>query len=116
LQKAKKGGPRYRKQQRTKRARNLIKRFLSSLSTESSSELEILGLDGDSLGVDGWRRGEEEEESASRKKRRKAREKREERRTSQVGILEEGDEVSLRSLLESHDGAVREKRKGRRDG
>jgi len=67
-----------------------------------------------------WMAGkeEEEEESASRKKRRKAREKREERRrlTGQVGILEEGDEVSFGSLLESHDGAVREKRQGRRDG
>jgi len=38
--------------------------------------LEILGLDGDSLGVDG----------------------------SQVGVLEEGDEVGLGSLLEGHDG------------
>ena len=38
--------------------------------------MEILGLDGDSLGVDG----------------------------GQVGVLEEGDEVGLGSLLESHDG------------
>jgi hypothetical protein len=51
-------------------------RGLRSLSSESSSELEVLGLDGDSLGVDG----------------------------GQVGVLEEGDEVSLGSLLEGHDG------------
>jgi hypothetical protein len=50
---------------------------LSSLSSESSSELEVLGLDGDSLGVDG----------------------------AQVGVLEERDEVCLRGFLESHDGA-----------
>ncbi len=37
---------------------------------------EILGLDSDTLGVDG----------------------------SQVGVLEEGDEVGLGSLLERHDG------------
>ena len=37
---------------------------------------KILGLDGDTLGVDG----------------------------SQVGVLEEGDEVRLCSLLEGHDG------------
>ena len=40
------------------------------------SELEVLRLDGDSLGVD----------------------------SGQVGVLEEGDEVSLGRLLESHDG------------
>jgi hypothetical protein len=49
---------------------------LGSLSTESSSELEVLGLDGDSLGVDG----------------------------GQVGILKERDEVRLGRLLESHHG------------
>ena len=38
--------------------------------------MEILGLDGDSLGVDG----------------------------GQVGVLEQGDEVSLGSLLEGGDG------------
>jgi hypothetical protein len=38
--------------------------------------LQVLWLDGDSLGVDG----------------------------GQVGVLEEGDEVSLGSLLEGHDG------------
>jgi hypothetical protein len=50
---------------------------LGSLSSESTSELEVFGLDGDSLGVDG----------------------------AQVGVLEERDEVCLRGFLESHDGA-----------
>jgi histone H3 len=49
---------------------------LRSLASESSSELEILGLDGNSLGVD----------------------------SGQVGVLEERDEVSLGSFLESSDG------------
>jgi hypothetical protein len=40
---------------------------LRPLASESSGELQVLGLDGDSLGVDG----------------------------SQVGVLEEGDEVGL---------------------
>lgn len=49
---------------------------LRPLATEAAGEREILGLDGDTLGVDG----------------------------GQVGVLEEGDEVSLGGLLESHDG------------
>lgn len=49
---------------------------LRSLTTESSSELEILGLDGNSLGVDG----------------------------GQVGVFEQGNEVSLGSLLKGGDG------------
>ena len=49
---------------------------LSALATESAGKVDILGLDGDTLGVDG----------------------------SQVGILEEGDEVSLGGLLEGTDG------------
>jgi hypothetical protein len=52
-------------------------RYLSPLASKSSSELEVLGLDGDSLGVNG----------------------------AQVGVLEEGDKVCLRCFLESHDGA-----------
>jgi hypothetical protein len=44
---------------------------LRALSTEATSELDILGLDSDTLGVNG----------------------------SQVGIFEESDEVSLRSFL-----------------
>ena len=53
---------------------------LRSLSSESSSELQVLGLDGDSLGVDG----------------------------GQVGVLEQGDEVGLGCLLEGEDGGALE--------
>ena len=49
---------------------------LRSLTTKTTSQLDVLGLDGDTLGVDG----------------------------AQVGVLEEGDEVSLNGLLESTDG------------
>ena len=49
---------------------------LRTLTTEATSELDVLGLDGDTLGVDG----------------------------AQVGIFEEGHEVSLNGLLESADG------------
>ena len=49
---------------------------LSTFSSDSSGELDVLGHDGDSLGVDG----------------------------AQVGILKKADEVSFRSFLESHDG------------
>ena len=48
---------------------------LSSLSSDSSGQLDVLGHDGDSLGVDG----------------------------AQVGVLEEPNKVSLTCLLESHD-------------
>ena len=48
---------------------------LSSLSSDSSGQLDVLGHDGDSLGVDG----------------------------AQVGVLKESNKVSLTSLLESHD-------------
>jgi hypothetical protein len=47
-----------------------------TLPTEPASELEILGLDGNTLGVD----------------------------SGEVGILEERDKVRLRSLLERHNG------------
>jgi hypothetical protein len=50
--------------------------FLSSLSTDSAGQLDVLGHDGHTLGVDG----------------------------AQVGVLEETNQVSLGSLLESHDG------------
>jgi hypothetical protein len=49
---------------------------LRSLSSESSSELEILGLDGNSLGVD----------------------------SGQVGVFKQGNEVSLGSFLKGSDG------------
>jgi len=54
----------------------LCRDHLGALSTEAASELDVLGLDGDTLGVDG----------------------------AQVGVLEEGDEVSLNGLLKSADG------------
>ena len=49
---------------------------LSTLATDTAGQLDVLGHDGDTLGVDG----------------------------AQVGVLEEADEVSLRGLLEGHDG------------
>jgi histone H3 len=48
---------------------------LSTFSTDAASELDVLGHDGDTLGVDG----------------------------AQVGVLKETNQVSLRGLLESHD-------------
>ena len=48
---------------------------LSSLSSDSSGQLDVLGHDGDSLGVDG----------------------------AQVGVLKQTNKVSLTCLLESHD-------------
>ena len=47
-----------------------------SLASDSASELEVLGHDGDSLGVDG----------------------------AEVGVLEQADEVSLSGLLEGEHG------------
>jgi histone H3 len=49
---------------------------LVALTTEAAGELDVLGLDGDTLGVDG----------------------------AQVGVLEERDEVGLDGLLKSTDG------------
>ena len=57
----------------------LIARFddldLGSLSTDTAGKLDVLGHDGDTLGMDG----------------------------AQVGILKETDKVSFRCFLESHD-------------
>lgn len=49
---------------------------LTALATEAAGELDVLALDGDTLGVDG----------------------------AQVGVLEERDEVGLDRLLEGADG------------
>ncbi len=49
---------------------------LVALTAEATGKLDVLGLDGDTLGVDG----------------------------AQVGVLEEGDEVRLDGLLEGTDG------------
>ena len=54
--------------------------FLSSLSSDSPGQLDVLGHDGDTLGVDG----------------------------AQVGVLEETDQVCLAGLLKSHDGRALE--------
>ena len=54
--------------------------FLSTLAADSAGQLDVLGHDGDALGVDG----------------------------AQVGVLEETDEVSLRRLLKGHDGRALE--------
>ena len=54
-----------------------IKAKLCSLSTDPPGELDVLGHDGDPLGVDG----------------------------AQVGVLKEADQVGLAGLLQSHDGA-----------
>jgi len=51
-------------------------KHLRALTTKATSELDVLGLDSDTLGMDG----------------------------AQVGVLEEGDEVRLNGLLESADG------------
>ena len=53
---------------------------LSSLSTDTAGQLDVLGHDGDTLGVDG----------------------------AQVGVLEQTDQVGLAGLLESHDGGALE--------
>ena len=49
---------------------------LRALATETTSELDVFGLDGDTLGVDG----------------------------AQIGVFEEGDEVGFDGLLEGTDG------------
>ena len=53
---------------------------LSTLSTDTAGKLDVLGHDGDTLGMDG----------------------------TQVGVLKQTDEVSLTGLLESHDGRALE--------
>lgn len=57
-----------------------MSRCLRALTTEAAGKLDILALDGDTLGVDG----------------------------AQVGVLEERDEVSLDGLLEGADGGALE--------
>ena len=49
---------------------------LGTLSADATGKLDVLGHDGDTLGVDG----------------------------TQVGVLEEANQVSLRGFLQSHDG------------
>ena len=60
--------------------RRLLFDNLSTLSTDAAGQLDVLGHDGDTLGVDG----------------------------AKVGILEETDKVSLGRLLEGHDSRALE--------
>jgi len=53
---------------------------LRSLTTEATSKLDVLGLDGNTLGMD----------------------------SAQVGVLKERDKVSLNGLLKSTDGGALE--------
>ena len=54
----------------------VLHRSLGALAADATGKLNVLGHDGDTLGVDG----------------------------AQVGVLKETDEVSLGGLLQSHDG------------
>ena len=58
--------------------------FLSTFTTDTAGKLDVLGHDGHTLGVDG----------------------------AQVGVLEETNQVSLRSLLQGHDGRALEAQVG----
>ncbi len=58
----------------------VLERHLRALATKTARKLDVLALDGDTLGVDG----------------------------AQVGVLEEGDEVCLDGLLQSTDGGALE--------
>ena len=53
---------------------------LSTFATDTAGQLDVLGHDGDTLGVDG----------------------------AQVGVLKEPDEVGLAGFLEGHDGGALE--------
>jgi len=55
---------------------SLTRKNLRALTTETAGELDVLGLDGDTLGMDG----------------------------AEVGVFEERDEVGFNGLLESTDG------------
>jgi hypothetical protein len=54
--------------------------YLSVLSTDTAGELDVLGHDGDALGMDG----------------------------AKVGVLKETNQISLRCLLKGHDGRALE--------
>lgn len=58
----------------------MSKSRLVALTAKAAGELDVLALDGDTLGVD----------------------------SAEVGVLEEGDEVRLDGLLESADGRALE--------
>ena len=58
--------------------------FLGTLTADSAGKLDVLGHDGDTLGVDG----------------------------AKVGVLEEADEVGFAGFLEGHDGGALESQLG----
>jgi hypothetical protein len=62
----------------------MMRKRLGALSTDAAGELDVLGHDGDALGVDG----------------------------AQVGVLEEANEVGLGGLLEGEDGGSLEPQVG----
>ena len=64
--------------------RRLLLNNLSTLSTDAAGQLDVLGHDGDTLGVDG----------------------------AQVGVLEQTNKVGLAGLLEGHDGRALEPQVG----
>ena len=66
-----------------RRASHLVVR-LSALATDTSSELDVLGHDGHSLGVD----------------------------SAQVGVLEESHQVGFAGFLQGHDGRALEAQVG----
>ncbi len=66
--------------ERRRRRLNKSAYILSTLTTDSTSELDVFRHDGDSLGVNG----------------------------AQVGVFEESDEICLAGLLQSHDGRALE--------
>ena len=59
---------------------SVLRHFLGTLSADTAGELDVLGHDGHTLGVDG----------------------------AQVGVLEKTDQVSLGGFLEGHDGRALE--------
>ena len=61
-----------------------MSRRLRALATEAAGKLDVLALDGDTLGVDG----------------------------AEVGVLEQRDEVGLNGLLEGADGGALEAQVG----
>ena len=62
----------------------MMRKHLGALATDAAGELDVLGHDGDALGVDG----------------------------AQVGVLEEANEVGLGGLLEGEDGGSLEPQVG----
>ena len=72
----------------------LADRFLRALATETASKLDVLGLDGDTLGMDGTAR----RLAADARRRNKGR-----GNIPKVGVLKERDKVSLNGLLKSTD-------------